>query len=80
MKETMDYLFEQGYTPGHICRVPRILVHSLETTKSRMNQLKRFGFFPPSLAILCKSKRDYDKYLKKYFKKEIEKEAESKQT
>lgn len=72
MKEMIDYLYEQGYTPDHLCRVPRILAHSLETTKSRINQLKEFGFFQPSLAILCKSKRDYDKYLKKYFKKETE--------
>lgn len=72
MKVIMDYLFQQGYTPGHICRVPRILIHSLETTKSRLIQLKHLGYVPPSLAILCKSKRDYDKYIKKYNKKKLQ--------
>lgn len=71
MKEMMDYLFMLGFSPSHILRVPRILIHSLETTKSRLEQLKQLGYVPPSLAILCKSKRDYDKYIKKYCKKKL---------
>lgn len=68
MKEMLDFIYAQGYTPAHVCRVPRILIHSLETTKIRVQQLKQIGYTPPSLAILCKSKRDFDKILKKYAK------------
>lgn len=68
VKEMLDYLYEQGYTPAHVIRVPRILVHSLETTKSRLKHLKQYGFVPPSLTFLCKSKKDFDKYVKKYIK------------
>lgn len=69
MKEILDYLYEQSYMPMHVYRVPRILVHSQETTKARIQQLKELGFLPPSLAIFCKSKRDFDKILKIYAKR-----------
>lgn len=69
MKEILDYLYEQGYTPVHVCRVPRILVHSQETTKARIQSFKELGYLPPSLAMFCKSKRDFDKILHKYAKR-----------
>lgn len=39
--------------------VPRILCHSLETTKKRLEELKSIGCVPSSLVVVCRSKKEY---------------------
>lgn len=64
IKEVLDYLLNEAkFTRHEIAQVPRILCHSLETTKQRMEELKQHGCRPSSLVILCKSKREYSKFL-----------------
>lgn len=67
INEIIDYLLnEANFTPHHIAQVPRILCHSLETTKFRLNELKSYGCVPSTLVILCKSNREYAKFRDKW--------------
>lgn len=43
--------------------VPRILCHSLETTKKRLDELKSLGCIPTSLVVVCRSKKEYQVFL-----------------
>ncbi|XP_055695314.1 transcription termination factor, mitochondrial [Lutzomyia longipalpis] len=64
IKEILDYLLiEAGFSPQDIAQVPRILCHSLETTRSRLNELKNHGCTPSTLTIVCKSQREYEKFV-----------------
>jgi hypothetical protein len=62
LKEVFDFVYAEGYTPQHVCQVPRILFHSLETTKSRLSELRGMGYNPHTLMALCKSKRQYTQF------------------
>ncbi|XP_058446814.1 transcription termination factor, mitochondrial [Malaya genurostris] len=67
VKKIIDYLLEElDYTPYDIATNMRILMHSLETTKKRMEQLKEIGCRPQSLIIVCKSKLQYDSFVKEW--------------
>ncbi|XP_004534490.1 transcription termination factor, mitochondrial [Ceratitis capitata] len=67
VKEVLDYLLnEAGFTRHEIANVPRILCHGLETTKQRIEELKSYGCRPSSLVIVCRSKREYDKFVKSW--------------
>lgn len=60
MKEVLDYfLNETDFDSHHIAMVPRILCHSLETTKKRLDELKSIGCVPTSLVVVCRSKKEY---------------------
>ncbi|XP_016990071.2 transcription termination factor, mitochondrial [Drosophila rhopaloa] len=64
IKEVLDYLLDEAkFTRFEIAQVPRILCHSLKTTKMRMDELKSHGCRPSSLVIICRSRREYDKFL-----------------
>ncbi|XP_075149791.1 mitochondrial transcription termination factor [Haematobia irritans] len=64
IKEVLDYLLEEAkFARFEVAQVPRILCHSLETTKQRINELKEHGCRPSSLVIVCRSKREYNKFL-----------------
>jgi hypothetical protein len=63
LKEILDFLYREGFTPQHVCQVPRILCHSLETTKSRLAELREIGYNPSTLIVLCRSKRQYAQFL-----------------
>lgn len=64
IKEVLDYLLEEEkFTRYEVAQTPRILCHSLETTKERINELKKYGCRPSSLVIVCRSKREYEKFL-----------------
>ncbi|KAJ8949593.1 hypothetical protein NQ317_007847 [Molorchus minor] len=39
MNEMIDFLYKQGFQPIHMRRVPKILLHSVETTKKRLKEL-----------------------------------------
>ncbi|TMW53872.1 hypothetical protein DOY81_001043 [Sarcophaga bullata] len=67
IKEVLDYLLnEANFTRYEIAQVPRVLCHSLETTKQRLEELQQYGCRPSSLVILCRSKREYEKFLNKW--------------
>ncbi|ETN58188.1 mitochondrial transcription termination factor [Anopheles darlingi] len=67
VKKVIDYLLDElDYTPHDIALNPRILMHSLQTTKKRMEQLKAIGCRPKSLIIVCKSERQYDLFVKEW--------------
>jgi hypothetical protein len=63
LKEVFDFVYAEGYTPQHVRQVPRILFHSLETTKSRLSELRDLGYNPHTLMALCKSKRQYKQFV-----------------
>ncbi|KAH8393545.1 hypothetical protein KR200_004542 [Drosophila serrata] len=65
IKEVIDYLLDEAkFTRFEVAQVPRILCHSLKTTKKRIEELKSHGCRPSSLVIICRSRREYDKFLK----------------
>lgn len=65
MKTIFDYLLiEEKFEPFIVAGGIRILCHSLETTKLRMEQLKKVGCRPTSLIVLCKSKAEFEKHIK----------------
>ena len=70
LKEIFDFVYGEGFTPQQVCQVPRILLHSLETTQSRLTELRNFGYNPHSLMALCKSKRQYTQFLEHVIRKQ----------
>lgn len=66
IKDILDYLLDEaGFTPYHIAQNPRILCHSLETTRERLEEMKKHGHIPLSLVVVCKSRKEYQKELDK---------------
>jgi hypothetical protein len=64
MKEILDYLLDvEKFEPFEVVSNIRILCHSLDTTRSRLNELKQHGCRPTSLIIVCKSQTEYKKFL-----------------
>lgn len=63
VKETLDFLFSEGFKPHHICRSPKILMHSVETMKARLTELKPYGKELDSLYMLTKSKRQFTQFV-----------------
>ncbi|KAL1491131.1 hypothetical protein ABEB36_011773 [Hypothenemus hampei] len=59
MNVTIDYLLKEGFTSLQICRIPKILLHSVKTTETRLKQLIALGRRPDSLYILTKSQKQY---------------------
>ncbi|KAH8376932.1 hypothetical protein KR093_002286 [Drosophila rubida] len=67
IKEVLDYLLNEAkFTRFEIAQVPRILCHSLKTTKERIDELASHGCRPSTLVILCRSRREYDKFLQQW--------------
>lgn len=67
VKEVLDYLLDvEEYEPVEVARVIRILTHSLETTKMRLQELRGIGCRPSSLSIVCRSQREYYKFIKEW--------------
>uniref|UniRef100_A0A1B0FKW8 Mitochondrial transcription termination factor n=1 Tax=Glossina morsitans morsitans TaxID=37546 RepID=A0A1B0FKW8_GLOMM len=76
IKEVFDYLLDEaGYSTLEISQVPRILCNSLKTTKKRLEQLKQLGCRPPSLAVICRSKLQYEKWIEIWMKRNQIKET-----
>lgn len=62
LQQVLDFLLNEAqFSPTQIVQVPKILSHSLDTTKKRLEELKSIGYTPNSLSNLCKSKREYQK-------------------
>lgn len=68
LKEIIDFLYEYGFTPLHIVRHPKILLHSVETTKKRLNELQAQSVQLDSLYILTKSQKQYMNYYENLIK------------
>ncbi|XP_034475444.1 transcription termination factor, mitochondrial [Drosophila innubila] len=67
IKEVLDYLLNEAkFTRFEIAQVPRILCHSLKTTQKRMEELASYGCRPSTLVILCRSRREYEKFLQQW--------------
>lgn len=63
----MDYLLDEAkYEPYEIGSVIRILTHSLDTTKRRLDELKSIGCKPSTLTIVCRSQNEYNKFIKEW--------------
>lgn len=70
VKAILDYLLNDAkFTTQHIIRFPKILCHSLDTTKTRLEELKKYGCTPSSLVIPCRSRKEYQKFLNKWIGK-----------
>lgn len=68
MREIIDFLLSQGFETMHICRVPKILLHSVETSKKRLKELDDQGVHMKSVHILTKSQRQYRQYYESLLK------------
>lgn len=55
----IDLLYKYGFTSVHICRVPKVLLHSRKTSEMRLKQLKAFGKLQDRLYMLIKSRKQY---------------------
>lgn len=68
--KTIDYLLnEAGYTPMDIAQCSRILFHSLDKTKARLNELNDLGYVPMSLITVCRSATEYRKTVERIKRK-----------
>ena len=67
MKDIFDFLIiEEKYKPFEIANNIRILCHSLQTTKARLDKLRQHGCRPTSLVVVCKSQTEFNKFLKSW--------------
>lgn len=72
MKQILDYLLiEENFEPFEIANVIRILCHSLQTTKDRIIKLKEYGCRPTSLVIVCKSQKEFDKFVQNWIAQRV---------
>lgn len=62
LQDIIDFLYSEGFKPYHICRVPKILLHSVETTRKRIRELEKQGMKMDSLHMLTKSQKQYMQY------------------
>lgn len=70
IKEVLDYLLEDGFQPHEIANVIRILTHSLETTKQRIEELRGLDCRPSALSIVCRSQTEYNKFIQGWLNKD----------
>nr|CAD7266632.1 unnamed protein product [Timema shepardi] len=62
LQETLDFLFEEGFSSNQVQQMPRVLCHSLDTIQMRLTELRDLGYNPISLSILCKSLHEYSEF------------------
>ncbi|VEN43518.1 unnamed protein product [Callosobruchus maculatus] len=60
LNSIIEYLVENGFSTSQICSNPRILLHSLETIKKRMERLKALGTQPDFLSVLTRSQKNFE--------------------
>jgi hypothetical protein len=64
LKQVLDYLLDEAkFEPYQVAHALRILTHSLETTKERVNEVRRLGCYPVELSVICRSKKLYEKFI-----------------
>ncbi|XP_044752032.1 transcription termination factor, mitochondrial [Coccinella septempunctata] len=59
LSEIINFLYSKGFQSYHIYRVPKILVHSVETTKKRLELIENAGIQIDSLYMLTKSQKQF---------------------
>lgn len=70
IKEVLDYLLDEAkFEPYQIANVIRVLTHSLETTKERIDELSKLGCRPSTLTIICRSQNMYNKFIQEWIEK-----------
>lgn len=64
LREIIDFLYGEGFTAQHIIRLPKILLHSVATSRKRLRELEDLpgGHKLDSVHILTKSQRQYMQY------------------
>lgn len=63
INEMVDFLLCTGFKPVHICRTPKILLHSVDTIKTRLKLLDEQGKQLNSLSVCTKSKKQFSNFL-----------------
>lgn len=65
VKQTLDWLFEKGFTAKHVCDSPRIFEVSMDSLQTRYHQLSLCDYRPRSLHILWVEWKVFDRLLRK---------------
>lgn len=63
--EIITYLYEFQFKPIQICVSPKILLHSVDTVKKRVQELQKEGVHIDNLNILIKTQKKYAVYYNK---------------
>ncbi|CAH2104792.1 unnamed protein product [Euphydryas editha] len=61
-KNFLDFLIKEGFTVEEIVDKPRIFAASQKTVKLRLEKLRNLGLCEINLNILCRSRKDFQKY------------------
>jgi hypothetical protein len=70
VKEVLDFLLDEAhFQPYEIANVIRIITHSLDTTKQRLEELNKLGCKPTTLSIICRSQTEYNKFIEEWVEK-----------
>lgn len=65
IKKILDFLFASGFSSDDIVAgLPRVANRNIDTIHARLQELSQLGI-PPSLYVVCKSKREYQHYVGK---------------
>ncbi|XP_022255187.1 transcription termination factor, mitochondrial-like [Limulus polyphemus] len=65
LKQILDFLLDSGFTPYQVCQFPRVLSHSFKTIKQRVTELQAARFQLGSLRVLCLTRKEYQRLLRK---------------
>lgn len=63
INKIVDFLLCNGFNTVHVCRTPKILLHSSDTIKARLKVLEDQGTQLNSLTVLTKSKKQFLQFL-----------------
>lgn len=62
VKTFLDFLIEEGFDVQDIANKPRVLTASQKTVEQRLNRLRKLGLSEINLNVLCRSRKDFQKY------------------
>ncbi|XP_053600152.1 transcription termination factor, mitochondrial [Plodia interpunctella] len=63
VKHFLDFLIDKGFSVEDIAAKPRVLTSSRKTVERRLEQLRNLGLNEINLNVLCRSKKDFQKYV-----------------
>lgn len=63
INEMVDFLLCHGFKPIHICRTPKILLHSVDTIRKRLMLLDKQGKQLSGLSVCTKSQKQFSNFL-----------------
>lgn len=61
-KKFIDFLISEGFEVEEIIQKPRIFSASQNTVKQRLERLRKLGLKSINLNVLCRSRKDFQKY------------------